>query len=70
MLQLAGRRGAGRLQQVEVRLLALQHWREDSRARLAKVSTKENVADVLTKRVTREAWQALSERSGLRTWRT
>eukprot|EP00975_Prorocentrum_lima_P010115 2155992-Prorocentrum_lima.AAC.1 len=38
-LQLAGRKGCGRLKHVEVRLLALQQWRQDGRIILRKVQS-------------------------------
>ena len=46
-LQLANRTGAGRLEHVEVRLLAIRSWIAAGRSRLMKV----RCADVLTKDV-------------------
>ena len=58
-LQLAHRQGTGRLKHVEVRLLAIQSWESTGRLRLQKVLCAENVADVLTKHVSRTTWETL-----------
>ena len=52
-LQLAHRQGTGRLKHVEVRLLAIQSWVSMGRLRLQKVLSADNVADALTKHVSR-----------------
>ena len=48
-LTLASRAGMGRLKHIEVRLLALQDWCAQGRARLMKIPTHDNTADVGTK---------------------
>ena len=58
-LQLTGRRGQGRLKHVEVRLLAIQDWRQAGRLHTAKIDTSENISDVLTKHVVRATLEAL-----------
>ena len=64
-LTLTGRRGQGRLKHVEVRLLAIQDWREQKRITAAKVGTEENIADVLTKYVSRSILETLLPLLGL-----
>jgi hypothetical protein len=64
-LQLAGRRGQGRLKHVEVRLLALQQWCQEGRLRLRKVASADNEADLMTKHVPRATWKWLAGRIGL-----
>ncbi len=64
-LTLTGRRGQGRLKRIEVPLLAFQDWREQKRITAAKVGTEENVADVLTKYVSRSILETLLPMLGL-----
>ena len=52
-LQLAQSQVTGRLKHVEVRLLAIQSWVSTGRLRLQNVLSANNVADVLTKHVSR-----------------
>ena len=65
-LQLAHRQGTGRLKHVEVRLLAIQSWVSTGRLRLQKVLSANNVADVLTKHVSRVTWETLCAVLGLK----
>ena len=65
-LQLAHRQGTGRLKHVEVRLLAIQSWVSMGRLRLQKVLSADNVADVLTKHVSRNTWETLCALEGAR----
>ena len=65
-LQLANGTGAGRLKHVEVRLLAIQSRVAAGRLRLVKVESAENVADVLTKHVSRDTWEKPCARLSLR----
>ena len=64
-LQLATRRGSAKLRHIEVRLLALQQWRADGKLRLTKISGTDNLADLMTKHVTRAVWQYLCTGLGL-----
>ena len=64
-LQLAHRQGTGRSKHAEVRLLAIQSWVSMGRLRLQKVHSAEIVADVITKRVSRNTWETLCAMLGL-----
>jgi hypothetical protein len=64
-LQLTGRRGQGRLKHVEVRLLAIQDWRQAGRLTTAKIDTSKNISDVLTKHVVRATLEALRPLLGI-----
>ncbi len=64
-LTLVGRKGQGRLKHVEIRLLAIQDWKEEGRLRLGKVATLDNLSDLLTKHVTRSTIELLRPRLGL-----
>ena len=64
-LTLVGRKGQGRLKHVEIRLLAIQDWKEEGRLRLGKVATLDNLSDLLTKHVTRSTMELLRPRLGL-----
>ena len=64
-LALARKHGQGRLRHVEVRLLALQDWQAEGRIRLQKVASEHNLADVLTKWVSRLILAALLPQIGL-----
>ena len=58
--------GDGSFEAVEVRLLAIQSWVSMGRLRLQKVLSAENVADMLTKHVSRNTWKSLCEMLALR----
>ena len=65
-LQLAQSQVTGRLKHVEVRLLAIQSWVSTGRLRLQNVLSANNVADVLTKHVSRVTWETLCAVLGLK----
>ena len=50
---------------MEIRLLAIQDWKEAGRLRTAKVDTAENPSDLLTKYVTRATLEALCPLLGI-----
>ena len=64
-LMLAQREGQGRLKHVEARLLALQQWHREGRLRMVKLACADNVADLMTKHVSRPTWETLAPRIGL-----
>ena len=64
-LTLAGRRGQGRLKHVECRLLALQDWAQERRLAMGRVSTTENMSDLLTKFLTKVALADAMQRLGV-----
>jgi hypothetical protein len=64
-LTLVGRKGQGRLKHVEIRLLAIQDWKEEGRLRLGKVATLENMSDLLTKHVIRATLELLRPKLGI-----
>ena len=64
-LTLVGRKGQGRLKHVEIRLLAIQDWKEEGRLRTGKVATLENLSDLLTKHVTRATMESLRPLCGI-----
>ena len=53
------------MKHVEIRLLAIQDWREQGRLRTAKVASAGNVADVLTKFLPRAALELACPALGL-----
>ena len=61
----ATRHGLGRLQQVQVRDLALQQWIADGRLTLQKVTSDMNTANLLTKHVSQNVLQSLVPKLGL-----
>ena len=65
-LRVLKKRGPGRMKHIEIRFLALQQWREQKRLTFAKVDTKENCADVLTKPMTKGQIVKFSLEVGLR----
>jgi hypothetical protein len=64
-LTLVGRKGQGRLKHVEIRLLAIQDWKEEGRLRTGKVATLDNMSDLLTKHVTRATMESLRPLCGI-----
>jgi hypothetical protein len=64
-LTLAGRRGQGRLKHVECRLMALQDWAHEQRLALGRVTTAENLSDLLTKFLPKATLMVAMKRLGL-----
>ena len=62
---MATRLGPGRLKHVEIKHLALQHWVRQGRLNLDKVTTIEQLADVMTKPHSFQTLSTLAPRSGL-----
>ena len=64
-LHVVKKRGPGRMKHVELRLLALQHWREQKRLNFGKVDTTENMSDMLTKPMTQTQLTKFGKMVGL-----
>jgi hypothetical protein len=65
-LHIVKKRGPGKMKHIELRCLALQQWREGKRLRFSKVSSEENMSDVLTKALTKDRIVKLATMIGLR----
>eukprot|EP00959_Pyramimonas_sp_CCMP1952_P443534 9285319-Pyramimonas_sp.AAC.1 len=64
-LHIVKKRGPGNMEHVEMRFLALQQWREQGRLGFGKVCAHENPSDMMTKPMTREKQDSLTEMVGL-----
>ena len=65
-LAVAARAGPGKMKHLEVRALKIQEWVRDQTLSLKKVGTTHNIADILTKHVTRETLTRLRDALGVR----
>ena len=61
----ATRLGLGRLKHVEIKHFALQHWVRQGRLTLDKVTTTEQLADIMTKPYSFQTLSTLAPRIGL-----
>ena len=61
----ATRLGPSRLKHVELKHFALQHWERQGRLNLDKVTTKEQLADIMTKPCSFQTLSTLAPRVGL-----
>ena len=62
---MATRLGPGRLKHVEIKHLALQHWVRQGRLTLDKVTTTEQLADIMAKPYSSQTLPTLTPRIGL-----
>ena len=62
---MATRLGLGRLKHVEIKHFALQHWVRQGRLSLDKVTTTEQLADIMTKPCSKQTLATLAPRIGL-----
>ena len=60
------RRGAGGLEHIEIRCLAIQQWVREKRLSVSRVDTKNNTADIFTKHLDGLRTRALAKKLGLR----
>ena len=62
---MAARLGPGRLKHVEIKHFALQHWVRQERLNLDKVTTTEQLADIMTKPCSFQTLSTLAPKIGL-----
>ena len=62
----ANRRGPGRMKHIQLRMLAVQGWVKDKLLLLSKVSSEENLSDLLTKAMSEQRHYLLARKLGLR----
>ena len=62
---MATRLGPGRLKHVEIKHFALQHWVRQGRLNLDKVTTTEQLADIMTKPYSFQTLSTLAPKTGL-----
>ena len=62
---MATRLGPGRLEHVEIKHFSLQHWVRQGRLNLDKVTTTEQLADIMTKPYSFQTLSTLAPKFGL-----
>ena len=62
--------GPGRLKRVEIKHFAVQHWVRQGRLTLDKVTTTEQLAEIMTKPCSFQTVSTLAPRIGLTKWVT